>query len=102
MTIAVTDLAVRPVDEKFATLALRNRTSPVYCLALGGNDSRYTLGAFTPPSPLVAMRDDMDVVVFSHNAGCGPSFVLDLRGQPWPKEPVSNDEFPESPRRSRG
>lgn len=56
------------MNEQFAIFPLRDRARPVDCFTLGGNDSRYTLGAFTSPSPLIAVRDDVDVIVFGHVA----------------------------------
>jgi len=66
VTITVTDLAVGPVDEQFSSFALGNRASPVDCIALGGSDSRYTLGAFASPSPLIAVWNDVYLIIFGH------------------------------------
>lgn len=76
--VTVTDLPVRTVDVELSMLPLGDRTSPIDRVSLSGGETGYTLGAFTPPSPLIAVWNDVDVIIFSHVAGCDSSFALDL------------------------
>ena len=79
MAVAVADLPVGTVDEQLSAFATGNRASPVDCIALGGGGSRDTLGAFASPSPLIAVRDDVDVVVFWHMPVGVPASSLTFR-----------------------
>lgn len=76
--VTVTDLPVRTVDIELSTLPLGDRTSPADRVSLSRSETGYTLGAFASPSPLIAVWNDVDVVVLSHGAGCFSSFALDL------------------------
>lgn len=65
--VTVANPAIRTMNKEFSTLPLRDRACSINRAALGGRESGDSLGAFTSPSPLIAVFHDVDVFRISHN-----------------------------------
>jgi hypothetical protein len=67
VTVFVTNLTIRAMNNKFGVLIARNVSPSVNRFALSGISSTYALGAFSPYGPFTVMRYNMMVWLFGHD-----------------------------------